>query len=179
MSGIEQEIRKIIMAGLGAISSTVEKSKDAIEEFVHSDGVKNMAQKGEGVFQSAVELGKKAVDKVKDTFTEDEIEEKVREEKERLLKLAREVRKMSKEERKLLYRLIEEGEKPVFTGEEGIGMPGVHDSPFDPNADEDSYRPGTEGRRPSPTSPDDEINTAKAQTKFMNEHIQQNVPPEY
>ncbi len=89
MSGIEQEIRKIIMAGLGAISSTVEKSKDAIEEFVHSDGVKNMAQKGEGVFQSAVELGKKAVDKVKDTFTEDEIEEKVREEKERLLKLAR------------------------------------------------------------------------------------------
>jgi len=43
VAGLDKEIRKIIMAGLGAITDTVEKSKDAIENFVQSDGVKNMA----------------------------------------------------------------------------------------------------------------------------------------
>lgn len=173
MASLDKEIRKIIMAGLGAISNTVEKSKDAIEDFVQSDGVKNMAEKGEGVFQSAVELGKKAVDKVKDTFTEDEIEQKVREERERLMRLAREVRGLSADERKILNKLVDEGEGARFSGDEGIGQPGVKDSPHDLDADPSSPNSA------SPTAPDDDLNTAKVQTLHMNEHIQQNVPPEY
>lgn len=185
VASLDKEIRKIIMAGLGAISNTVEKSKDAIEEFVHSDGVKNMAEKGEDVFHSAVELGRKAVDKVKDTFTEAEIEQKVREEKERLIRLAREIRQLGAEERKLLDRLVDEGEGTAFTGEEGIGQPGVTDSPYDLEINPQTYRPVSvdpydlSPDHPSPTSPDDDANTAKVKTKHMNKHIPQNVPPEY
>ena len=36
MASLDKEVRKIIMAGIGAISDTVEKSKDAIENFVQS-----------------------------------------------------------------------------------------------------------------------------------------------
>ncbi len=183
VGSLDKEIRKIIMAGLGAISNTVEKSKDAIEEFVHSDGVKNMAEKGEGVFQSAVELGKKAVDKVKDTFTEDEIEQKVRAEKERLTRLAREVRQLGEEERKIFARLVDEGEHASFSDEEGIGQPGVTDSPFDLDVNRTTYRPKPSQPHgmdhPSPTAPDDDANTSKVKTQNMNKHIQQNVPPEY
>jgi polyhydroxyalkanoate synthesis regulator phasin len=132
MAGLDKEIRKIIMAGLGAIGTTVEKSKDAIEEFVRSDGVKNMAEKGENLFQSAVELGKKAVDKVKDTFTEDEIEQKVREEREKLTRLAREIRGLNKDELKILNKLVAEGDEAVFTSDESVEQPGheasAHDS---------------------------------------------------
>ncbi len=170
MASLDKEIRKIIMAGLGAITNTVEKSKDAIEEFVHSDGVKNMAEKGEDLFQSAVEMGKKAVDKVKDTFTEDEIEQKVREERERLTRLAREMRELSEDELKILHKLVAEGDDAVFTGDEGIGKPGVKESDHDLDVD---------AEKASPTAPDDDMNTAKVQTTNMNEHIQQNVPPEY
>lgn len=132
MAGLDKEIRKIIMAGLGAIGTTVEKSKDAIEEFVRSDGVKNMAEKGENLFQSAVELGKKAVDKVKDTFTEDEIEQKVREEREKLTRLAREIRGLNKDELKILNKLVAEGDEAMFTEDESAKQPGheasAHDS---------------------------------------------------
>lgn len=173
MAGLEKEIRRIIMAGLGAIGNTVEKSKDAIEGFVRSDGLKNMAEKGEDMFHSAVEMGKKAVNKVKDSFTEDEIEQKVREEKERLTRLAREVRQLGPEERRILDRLVADGENAVFSGDEGIGKPGVNESPHDLEAD--PHDPDG----PTPTAPDDDRNTAKVQTRHMNDHIQQNVPPEY
>ncbi|NLG56861.1 MAG: hypothetical protein GX540_00460 [Clostridiales bacterium] len=188
MAGLDKEIRKIIMAGLGAITDTVEKSKDAIENFVQSDGVKNMAEKGEDLFQSAVDMGKKAVDKVKKTFTEDEIEEKVREKKERLTRLAREVRQLSAAERAIFNRLVDDGEEAFYTGEEGIGKPGVQDSPYDLEVNSNTYRPKAEipyeatqdnPDRPTPTAPDDDLNTSKVKSNNMNEHIPQNVPPRY
>lgn len=188
VAGLDKEIRKVIMAGLGAITDTVEKSKDAIENFVQSDGVKNMAEKGEDLFQSAVDMGKKAVDKVKKTFTEDEIEEKVREKKERLTRLAREVRQLSAAERAIFNRLVDDGEEAFYTGEEGIGKPGVQDSPYDLEVNSDTYRPKAEipyeatqdnPDRPTPTAPDDDLNTSKVKSNNMNEHIPQNVPPRY
>jgi len=188
VAGLDKEIRKIIMAGLGAITDTVEKSKDAIENFVQSDGVKNMAEKGEDLFQSAVDMGKKAVDKVKKTFTEDEIEEKVREKKERLTRLAREVRQLSAAERAIFNRLVDDGEEAFYTGEEGIGKPGVQDSPYDLEVNSNTYRPKAEipyeatqdnPDRPTPTAPDDDLNTSKVKSNNMNEHIPQNVPPRY
>ncbi len=188
VAGLDKEIRKIIMAGLGAITDTVEKSKDAIENFVQSDGVKNMAEKGEDLFQSAVDMGKKAVDKVKKTFTEDEIEEKVREKKERLTRLAREVRQLSAAERAIFNRLVDDGEEAFYTGEEGIGKPGVQDSPYDLEVNSNTYRPKAEipyeatqdnPDRPTPTAPDDDLNTSKVKSSNMNEHIPQNVPPRY
>lgn len=181
MASLDKEIRKVIMAGLGAISNTVEKSKDAIEEFVQSDGVKHMVEKGEDVFQSAVELGRKAVDKVRDTFSEDEIEEKVREERERLTRLAREIRQLGAEERAILDKLISEDDGDAEgAGDEGIGKSGVHESPFDLEAEPRPADPHkAKPDHPSPTAPDDDANTSKVQTRSMNEHIQQQVPPEY
>ena len=188
MAGLDKEIRKIIMASIGAITETVEKSKDAIENFVQSEGVKNMAEKGEGVFHSAVDMGRKAVDKVKQTFTEDEIEEKVRQEKERLTRLAREVRQLNAAEREIFNRLVEDGEEAFYTGEEGIGKPGVHDSPRDFQVDPNTYRPKAEvpyeetiddPDRPTPTAPDDDMNTSKVKSNNMNNHSPQNVPPRY
>jgi polyhydroxyalkanoate synthesis regulator phasin len=188
MASLDKEVRKIIMAGIGAISDTVEKSKDAIENFVQSEGVRNMAEKGEVVFHSAVDVGKKAVDRVKKTFTEDEIKEKVRQEKERLTRLAREIRQLNPAERDILDRLVKDGEEAFYTGEEGIGKPGVHDSPHDYEVDPNTYRPKAEvpykesqdhPHRPTPTAPDDEINTNKVKSNNMNDHIPQNVPPRY
>ena len=64
-----------------------------------------------------------------------------------------------------------------------LGQEGVTDSPFDLPADKDSYEKVKEAQSPTavatPTSPDDDKNTRRAQTENMNAHIPQAVPPDF
>ncbi len=64
-----------------------------------------------------------------------------------------------------------------------LGQDGVTESPHDLPADEATYEDVKKAedptKVPTPTSPDDEKNTVRAQTENMNEHIAQNVPPDF
>lgn len=185
------------MAGIGAIASTVEKSKDAIVEFAGSDQAKALADKGEKAVQSVVDAGSQAYRKVKDALTEAEVNERVRREKERLKALAQQVHGLSREQLEVYEELLRglsekkpemsygpaEGKDP--RSEEALGRAEVHESDFDPPQDSIGDPKLVEKSRKSPldpvtpTSPDDEHNAKRVQTNTMNEHLKQNVPPDF
>ena len=197
MDQLEEKLRKIVLASIGAIASTVEKSKDAIVEFAGSDQAKNLADKGEKMVQSAIDAGSQAFKRVKDALSEADVKERVRKEKERLKSLAQQVRDLSEDQREVFDTLLKElKEKKTETSfgpaegkhppsEDALGKPGVtesdfdlpHDSIGDPNLAEKSRRAPLDPV--TPTSPDDEHNAKRVQTNTMNEHLKQNVPPDF
>ena len=59
MDQISSELKKILMAGLGAVSTGVEKSQQVISQ---------LAEKGEQTFEQAKEMSKKAADHVKKAY---------------------------------------------------------------------------------------------------------------
>ncbi|NLW20402.1 MAG: hypothetical protein GXY84_03405 [Clostridiales bacterium] len=183
MDQLDDKLRNIVLAGIGAVVQTVEKSRDAIADFAKSAEAKSLADKGEKAVQSAVDAGAQALKKVKDAITEAELNDRVRKEKDRLKNLARQVHELSAEQTEvfdeLLRRLREkppemsfgpiEGKDPP--SEEALGPPGVSGA---------AQVPQNDGKKPySPTSPDDEYNVRRIQTNVMNEHLKQNVPPDF
>ena len=197
MDQLEEKLRKIVLAGIGAIASTVEKSKDAIVEFAGSDQAKNLADKGEKMVQSAIDAGSQAFKRVKDALSEAEVNERVRKEKERLKSLAQQVRDLSEDQREVFDTLLKElKEKKTETSfgpaegkhppsEDALGKPGVTESDFDlphdnlrdPNLIEKLRK--ANHVHFTPTAPDDEHNAKRVQTNTMNEHLKQNVPPDF
>ncbi len=185
MDHIEEKLKNIVLAGIGAIANTVEKSKDAIVDFVSSDSGKSLAQKGEQVVQSAVDAGSKAYQKVKDALSEAELKDRMKAEKERLKSLAKQVYTLSEDEKEVFDSYLkkyqtepeavsfgpEEGKDPK--SEEALGKPGVTDVEFGQPTKEPSQQPL------SPTAPDDEDNVKRMQTDTMNEHLKQNVPYDF
>lgn len=197
MDQLDDKIRKIVMTGIGAIVETVEKSKDAIVEFAGSDQVKALADKGEKAVQSAIDQGGKAVKKVKEALSEAEVKDRIKKEKDRLNSLARQVSELSQEQLEVFETLLKQiKEKPPETSfgplegkhaesEEALGKPGVSESQFDPEGD-DLQNPnlGEKAKRDplkvfSPTAPDDDQNVRRQQANTMNEHLKQNVPPDF
>lgn len=188
MDQLDDKIRKIVMTGIGAIVETVEKSKDAIVGFAGSDQAKALVDKGEKAVQSALDSGSKVVKKVKD---------RVKKEKERLTNLAEQVSELSPDQLEVFEALVKNfKEKPQETSfgplegkhpqsEEALGKPGVTESDLDPDPDDmtspdlaekakhDPLKPVT------PTAPDDEQNAKRQQANAMNEHLKQNVPPDF
>ena len=59
MDQISSELKKILLAGLGAVSTGVEKSQQVISQ---------LAEKGEQTFEQAKEMSKKAADQVKKAY---------------------------------------------------------------------------------------------------------------
>ncbi len=197
MDKLDEKLRNIVLAGIGAVVKTVEKSRDAIAELAASPETKALADKGEKAVQSAVDAGAQAVKKVRDAISEAELNERVRKEKDRLKSLARQVHELSKEQGEVFEELLRqlrekppemsfgpiEGKDPV--SEEALGPPGVSgltdipvpDSKLDPaTAEKARHKPlGTF----SPTAPDDDQNIRRLQTNVMNEHLKQNVPPDF
>ncbi|NLX83177.1 MAG: DUF810 domain-containing protein [Clostridiales bacterium] len=186
MDHIEEKLKNIVLAGIGAIANTVEKSKDAIVDFVSSDSGKSLADKGEQVVQSAVDAGNKAYQKVKDALSETELRNRMNTEKERLKALAKQVHALTDDEREVFTTYLkkyqtepapvsfgpEEGKDPK--SEEALGKPGVSDTVFGQPQDKKSSNQPL-----SPTSPDDEGNVKRMQTNTMNEHLKQNVPYDF
>ncbi|NLM86748.1 MAG: hypothetical protein GX171_08660 [Clostridiales bacterium] len=197
MDQLDDKIRKIVMTGIGAIVETVEKSKDAIVGFAGSDQAKALVDKGEKAVQSALDSGSKVVKKVKDALSEAEVKDRVKKEKERLTNLAKQVSELSPDQLEVFEALVKNfKEKPQETSfgplegkhpqsEEALGKPGVTESDLDPDPDDmtspdlaekakhDPLKPVT------PTAPDDEQNAKRQQANAMNEHLKQNVPPDF
>ena len=183
MDHLEEKLKNIVLSGIGAIANTVEKSKDAIVDFVSSDKGKSLADKGGEVVQSAVDAGTKAVQKVKDMISEAELNDRIKKEKERLKALAKQVHELSAEQKEVFDAYLgklkespwdksygpDEGKDPQ--SEEAIGKPGVNDEEFFPRADSHKDK--------SPIAPDDEQNVKRMQTNTMNEHLKQNVPYDF
>ena len=101
MDHLEEKLKNIVLSGIGAIANTVEKSRDAIVDFVSSDKGKSLADKGGEVVQSAVDAGTKAVQKVKDMISEAELNDRIKKEKERLKTLAKQVHELSAEQKEV------------------------------------------------------------------------------
>lgn len=195
MDNLDDKLRKIVMAGIGAIAETVEKSRDAIAGFAGSDQAKALADKGEKAVQSVVDAGSQAFKKVKSALTEAEVNERVRKEKERLKGLAAQVRDLTEDQLEVFEDFLKqlrkepersygpkEGKDPA--SEDALGKAEVQESDFDPPLD-DPRNPydGKVKKGPldpvTPTSPDDEHNIKRMQANTMNEHLKQNVPPDF
>lgn len=186
MDHLEEKLKNIVLAGIGAIVHTVEKSRDAIVNFAGSEQGKELAEKGEKAVQGVVDAGTQAFHKVKEALSEVELKERMHKEKERLGSLARQLNELSPEQLEVLETLrVELREKPPeasFGPAEGkdpaseaaIGKPGVTESGFVPPHGEDG-----KGRAFTPTAPDDEQNVRQLQTNEMNEHLKQNTPPDF
>ncbi len=63
---VTDSLKKILMAGFGAVSSGVEKSQEILD---------NLAEKGESAYQQAVAAGKETADKLKKAYDESGIKE--------------------------------------------------------------------------------------------------------
>lgn len=75
--GFDDKLKRVVLAGVGAVANLVEKSKEAISEFADRDSVSEMASKGEetvekvktaggAVVEKAKEVGGTALEKVKE-----------------------------------------------------------------------------------------------------------------
>lgn len=198
MDNLEQKLRKIVMTGIGAIVDTVEKSKDAIKGFAQSEQVSDFAKKGEEAVKDAVALGNKAVNHVKNVFTDAEIADKMEKEKAKLTDLAKKVDALSKDQRDVFESLLKDlheakscdvcgMETPNEEDLQGVGKPGVTESDFDLEVDDQSYsrcasepgKPHDPQDCPTPTAPDDDENAKRSQTRNMNDHIKQSIPLDY
>lgn len=202
MDKFEDKLKQIVMAGIGAIASTVEKSRDAIVEFAGSEQAKNLADKGEKTVQSVVDAGSQAIKKVKEALTEADLNERVRKEAQKLRSLAIQLHELTDDQREVVDEMLRDlkAAKPDDAAamgsfgplegkdrksEEALGKPGVHESDFDPPQDDVSDPKLAEQAKKdplkpvTPTAPDDEHNAKRVQTNTMNEHLKQNVPPDF
>ena len=120
----EENLKKVVTASLGAIISTVEKSRDAIMEFARSDKARELSQKGEEALQDVLDAGSQAVNKVREAVAAAEVNEKARREKARLVDLAYKIHSLDAPRREELDRLLNDLEKaktPPTDG--GAGVP--------------------------------------------------------
>ena len=63
---VTDSLKKILMAGFGAVSTGVEKSQEVLDK---------LAEKGEGAYQQAVAAGKETADKLKKAYEESGIKD--------------------------------------------------------------------------------------------------------
>jgi hypothetical protein len=191
VDSFEENLKKVVTTSIGAIISTVEKSRDAIMEFARSEKANEFSQKGEEVLQSVLDAGGQAVNKVREAVAAVDENEKARREKARLVDLAYKLHSLDASKREELDRLLDDLKKaktpPTKVGtdmtDDGIGNPGVTESGFDRNTTlagmPGCKKPGNRDPLASatPTSPDDDQNVRRSQTNNMNVHLKQDVPP--
>lgn len=63
---VTESLKKILMAGFGAVSTGMEKSQEVLDK---------LAEKGESAYQSAVAAGKETADKLKQVYEQSGIKE--------------------------------------------------------------------------------------------------------
>ncbi len=131
MADLEQKLKKLMMAGLGAVQKAADKSLEVAETLAEKgkEVVDDLAETGEKTYDTLKESGAQAVDKVRKTLDESEINFTVRKKADKLRNLAADYAALSEEERELvkeLYRDIEKQKEPL--AEEGPKFTFVHNN---------------------------------------------------
>ena len=197
MENLDEKLKRIVMAGIGAIIGSVEKSRDAIIGFAESELAQDLAKKGEDAVDTAVQAGSKVVKKAVDAVMEAGEHGRENGRKASLTDLAYKIHALNADERAAVDAMVSElddikakaAEKAAHetAGEDDhIGKPGVTESEYDL----DIQHPGQNGRQQeskgkdplssaTPTAPDDDLNVKRSQTNNMNEHLKQSVPPDF
>lgn len=175
---LEDKLLRIVKAGIGMAAEAVEKSKEAISGFASKENVQNLANRGEQTLEQVKHFSSGAIEKVKKTLTDADIMGMVKSKSEKLRKLAQEVHGLSEGEREVFNDLLSrmDSETPQEDGSL------QSDESFEFGRTEPSERTDfadTAPDHPKPAATEDEANTVKIEANDVNEHIQQNVPPEY
>lgn len=207
-AGLDDKIKHIAMAGVGVIVDAVEKTVEAVSNFAKSEKTKEWAQKGEEAVHQVAEAGSQAFQKVKSAITDADAKEKANRQLAQLTDLANKVSSLSQEDREIFrdilrkmdnktsFRNILDHEPAVDPedpmgkdpgSEEAIGNPEVQEVEHIQPVDKSTYNPEERElhqfkdplAHTSPTAPDDDHNTKRAQTNQMNKHLNQNVPPDF
>lgn len=175
---LEEKLLRIVKTGIGMAADAVEKSRDAISEFASKENMQNLADRGEEALEQVRSFSAGAIEKVKKTLSDADILGMVKSKSEKLRRLAQDVHNLPRAEREAFDELLRSMDEsgPAENGslqsdepfEFGRREPSEH-TEFDEGAPDS----------PSPTAPDDEKNTAKIKANDVNEHLRQNVPPEY
>ncbi len=100
MDDLEKKLETLLKAGIGAVQTAVDKSKEVIAD---------LAESGEETYNELVESGKQAYNKVKQAIDENEVKVTVRKKADRLRSLAGELVSLSAEERDIIHHLVVEG----------------------------------------------------------------------
>lgn len=176
--GMDQKLKQLAKAGLGVVSSAIEKTGEAISSLVKEENIDKMAAKGEEAFQQVKAFGASTVDKVKRAWDESAAAAKDEEKTAKLQRLARAVHDLPQEDREVfaeLLRKLDEGYPP----EDG-SIQSDEDFSFGKTEPSDSVEElAREADSTAPVKPDDEENINKIKANDVNDHIPQSVPREY
>lgn len=126
MDDLEMKLKKLMMAGLGAVQRAADKGKEVAGTIAEKgkDVIDDLAEAGEKTYHSLKETGADAVDKVRKALDENEINFNVRKKADKLRNLAQEYADLDPQERALVNELYatmqreakqEPSEQPTFT----------------------------------------------------------------
>lgn len=176
--GLDQKLKQLAKAGLGVVSSAIEKTGEAISSLVKEENIDKMASKGEETFAQVKAFGTSAVDKVKRAWDDSAAAARDEEKIGMLQQLAKAVHELSNEDRETftaLLKKLDDGNPPEdgsIQSEEEFSFGKTEPSEFVEEIAEAADST-------APVKPDDEENINKIKANDVNDHIPQSVPREY
>lgn len=176
--GLDQKLKKLAMAGLGAVTNAVEKSRDVIADLSSKESIQNFADRGEEALEQVKAFGADTVQKVKQAWDSSELAASLKEKPENLHRLAQLVHELPEDDRKAFHQMLEDldNAQPVEDGS-------LHsDEAFEYGKTEPSERvqeAAEVAEKTSLVTPNDEDNINRIRTDDVNDHIPQSVPREY
>lgn len=175
---LDHKLEKIAKAGIGAVGSAVEKSKEALSDFVSKENLDQLADKGEDVIKQVQSFGEAAAKKVKDAWDSTGIAEFLKGKGPSVEKLAELVHSLPDEMRSAFQAALDkldEGE-PIEDG----SLQSDEAFEYGKTVPSASVQEAVHEAQPTAAvDPDDARNTNKMQINDVNDHIPQSVPPDY
>ena len=174
----EQKLKEIVKASVGAIATAVEKSKEAITEFVSKENMQHLSEKGEQALKQVQSLGEDAAKKVKDVWEDSGIAASLTQKPMSPDALAQLVSALNDEQREAFRQALAKHDE-AQPAEDGSLQ---SDESFEYGKTVPSPSVQEEVAAAQPTrvvDPDDTRNTNKMQINDVNDHIPQSVPPNY
>lgn len=179
MDSLEERVRRIVMAGIGAVADAAAKSKNAVSKLADEEKIRTLATKGEETLDSVKAFGSEAAERIRKSLSDAEIAHTVKAKADSIRSLARDVHNLSLEERKIFEDLLVGFDRGEELAEDG-SLQSEEEFSFGKTAPSPSADLNGDHPPPfSPTAPDDDDNTNKIKTNDVNDHIPQSVPPDY
>ncbi len=179
MDSLEDRIRRLVMAGIGAVADTVEKSKESVSRFADEQHIRDLASKGEETVESVRALGSEAIGRIRKSLSEADIACAAKASADRIRDLASAVHALPAVERQVFDEYLGHLDRGEELREDG-SLRSEEEFRFgkmQPSADAD--RDGDAHAPLSPTAPDDDSNINKIRADDVNDHIPQSVPPDF